>query len=49
MHLDVIVDDVDEAETAVLELGPTRTERQPGETFRVFLDPAEHPLCVCTE
>jgi hypothetical protein len=49
MHLDVMVDDLDEAETAVLGLGATKAEHQPGDTFRVFLDPAGHPFCVCTE
>jgi hypothetical protein len=47
MHLDVIVDDLDEAEPEVLALGATRAEHQPGETFRVFLDPAGHPFCLC--
>lgn len=47
MHLDVIVDDLDEAEAAVLELGATKHAHQPGETFRVFLDPAGHPFCLC--
>jgi hypothetical protein len=49
MHLDVVVDDLDAAEKAVLELGATRHEQQPGETFRVFLDPAGHPFCLCVE
>ncbi|HET8617195.1 MAG TPA: VOC family protein [Actinomycetales bacterium] len=47
MHLDVVVDDLDEGERAVLELGATKAEHQPGETFRVFLDPAGHPFCLC--
>jgi predicted enzyme related to lactoylglutathione lyase len=47
MHLDVVVDDLDEGERAVLALGATRHEHQPGETFRVFLDPAGHPFCLC--
>ena len=47
MHLDVIVDDLDAAEAAVLELGATKHETQPGTTFRVFLDPAGHPFCLC--
>lgn len=47
MHLDVIVDDLDEAETATIALGATKHEHQPGETFRVFLDPAGHPFCLC--
>ena len=47
MHLDLVVDDLDAAEATVLELGGTRHEHQPGETFRVFLDPAGHPFCLC--
>ena len=47
MHLDVVVDDLDTAEAAVLELGATRHPHQPGTTFRVFLDPAGHPFCLC--
>jgi hypothetical protein len=49
LHLDVMVDDLDEAETAVLGLGATKHEHQPGTTFRVFLDPAGHPFCTCVE
>jgi predicted enzyme related to lactoylglutathione lyase len=47
MHLDVVVDDLDEAEQAVVALGATKHEHQPGTTFRVFLDPAGHPFCLC--
>jgi hypothetical protein len=47
VHLDVEVDDLDEAEAAVLELGATKHEHQPGTTFRVFLDPVGHPFCLC--
>jgi len=46
MHLDVIVDDLDAAEAAVLALGAVKHEHQPGTTFRVFLDPAGHPFCL---
>lgn len=49
MHIDVVVDDLDVAEAAVLELGATKHEYQPGTTFRVFLDPAGHPFCLCRE
>jgi hypothetical protein len=49
MHLDVIVDDLDRAETAVVELGATRAEFQPGTSFRVLLDPAGHPFCLCVD
>ena len=47
MHIDVVVEDLDAAEAAVLELGATKHETQPGTTFRVFLDPAGHPFCLC--
>jgi predicted enzyme related to lactoylglutathione lyase len=47
LHLDVVVDDLDAAEPQVLALGATLAEHQPGDTFRVFLDPAGHPFCLC--
>jgi hypothetical protein len=47
MHLDVDVDDLDAAEEATLALGAIKVGFQPGETFRVFLDPAGHPFCLC--
>jgi predicted enzyme related to lactoylglutathione lyase len=47
MHLDVDVDDLDDGEAAVLELGARKHDHQPGTTFRVFLDPAGHPFCLC--
>jgi predicted enzyme related to lactoylglutathione lyase len=47
MHLDVMVEDLDAGEAAVLDLGATKAEYQPGTTFRVFLDPAGHPFCLC--
>nr|WP_218922106.1 VOC family protein [Kibdelosporangium phytohabitans] len=47
MHLDVIVDDLDAAEAAVIDLGATKHPDQPGTTYRVFLDPAGHPICLC--
>ncbi len=51
LHLDVTVDDIDEAELAVLAIGATKPEVQPGEadgdTFRVYLDPVGHPFCLC--
>jgi len=47
MHLDVVVDDLDEATSAVLGLGARQADEQPGTTFRVFLDPAGHPFCLC--
>jgi catechol 2,3-dioxygenase-like lactoylglutathione lyase family enzyme len=47
MHLDLDVTDLDAAEEAVLALGARKHEHQPGKTFRVFLDPAGHPFCLC--
>ncbi len=47
MHLDMLVDDLDAAEAAVIELGAARHPHQPGTSFRVFLDPAGHPFCIC--
>jgi predicted enzyme related to lactoylglutathione lyase len=49
MHIDVMVDDLDAGEAAVLQLGATKHEYQPGTTFRVFLDPAGHPFCLCVD
>lgn len=49
MHIDVMVDDLDVGEKAVLDLGATRHDHQPGTTFRVFLDPAGHPFCLCID
>jgi predicted enzyme related to lactoylglutathione lyase len=49
MHIDVMVDDLDAAEAAVIELGATKHDHQPGTTFRVFLDPAGHPFCLCVD
>ncbi|HEX6445851.1 MAG TPA: VOC family protein [Streptosporangiales bacterium] len=49
MHLDVMVRDLDEGEAEVLEIGATKADHQPGKTFRVFLDPAGHPFCLCVD
>lgn len=46
-HLDFYVPDLDEGEAAVLALGATKHDSQPGESFRVYLDPAGHPFCLC--
>jgi catechol 2,3-dioxygenase-like lactoylglutathione lyase family enzyme len=50
-HLDLTVDDVDAVEAEVLALGATKHAVQPGQatgdTFRVYLDPAGHPFCLC--
>jgi predicted enzyme related to lactoylglutathione lyase len=49
MHLDMLVDDLDAAEAAVIELGATKHSDQPGTSYRVFVDPAGHPFCLCLE
>jgi catechol-2,3-dioxygenase len=47
VHIDVRVDDVDEAERQVLALGATRVVGATEDnTFRVFRDPAGHPFCL---
>ncbi len=48
-HLDFDVPDLDAAETEVLALGARKTEYQPGTDFRVYLDPAGHPFCLCLD
>jgi predicted enzyme related to lactoylglutathione lyase len=49
MHIDVEVDDIDAAEPEVLAIGATLHDEQPSVDggFRVFLDPAGHPFCLC--
>jgi len=49
MHFDVVVEDLDAAEAAVLKLGAAKSAHQPGTDFRVFLDPAGHPFCLCQD
>jgi Glyoxalase-like domain len=47
LHLDFDVDDLDAGEAHALKLGATKAEYQPGTSFRVYLDPAGHPFCLC--
>ena len=47
LHLDFYLDDLDAGEAAVLAAGAVKAKEQPGTTFRVFLDPAGHPFCLC--
>jgi catechol 2,3-dioxygenase-like lactoylglutathione lyase family enzyme len=44
-HLDVMVDDVEEAEPKALALGAKRLPGE-GDDFRVYADPAGHPFCL---
>ncbi|GGX61547.1 VOC family protein [Streptomyces minutiscleroticus] len=47
-HLDLVVDDLDTAEKAVLALGATVLDAADRErSFRVYADPAGHPFCLC--
>jgi hypothetical protein len=41
------VPDLDAAEAQVLAIGARKHEHQPGTSFRVYLDPAGHPFCLC--
>ena len=45
-HLDLAVEDLEAAEARALELGATLADPQPGETWRVLLDPSGHPFCL---
>ena len=46
MHLDIEVDDLDEAVAHAISVGATEAEYQPQKTVRVMLDPAGHPFCL---
>jgi len=46
VHLDFDVPDLDAAEAQVLALGARKHQVQPGQRFRVYLDPAGHPFCL---
>ena len=49
LHLDFVVDDIDEAEAHLCSMGARRAELQPGgNRFRVLIDPAGHPFCLAT-
>jgi catechol 2,3-dioxygenase-like lactoylglutathione lyase family enzyme len=45
-HIDFDVADLDDGEAKVLAIGARKADVQPGEYFRVFLDPAGHPFCL---
>ncbi|MEU9110673.1 VOC family protein [Streptomyces sp. NPDC048483] len=47
LHLCFAVDDLNEAETRLLELGAGKPDHQPHEErWRVLTDPAGHPFCL---
>ena len=45
-HFDLACADIAAAERRCVELGATVPDHQPGETWRVLLDPAGHPFCL---
>jgi catechol 2,3-dioxygenase-like lactoylglutathione lyase family enzyme len=45
-HLDLACDDVATLEARAIELGAALADPQPGDTWRVLLDPAGHPFCL---
>jgi catechol 2,3-dioxygenase-like lactoylglutathione lyase family enzyme len=46
MHLDIEVDDLEEAVAHAVEAGAELASYQPQEKVRVMLDPAGHPFCL---
>ena len=46
MHLDIEVDDLEEAVAYAVGIGAELAAYQPQETVRVMLDPAGHPFCL---
>jgi len=47
MHLDIGVDDLDEAVAWALQAGASLAEDQPQEHVRVMFDPHGNPFCLC--
>lgn len=45
-HFDLAVEDLQEAEQRLVDLGARVPDEQPGETWRVLLDPSGHPFCL---
>jgi len=46
MHLEIQVDDLDQAVTHAVSVGAEVAAHQPQPTVRVLLDPAGHPFCL---
>jgi catechol 2,3-dioxygenase-like lactoylglutathione lyase family enzyme len=46
MHLDIEVDDLEEAVAYAVSVGAEEASYQPQKTVRVMLDPAGHPFCL---
>jgi len=50
LHLDLAVDDLDQAEERAISLGAVRAAAQPApDRYLVLLDPAGHPFCLSTQ
>ena len=52
IHLDLWVEDIDEAHRDVMALGakllqPAEGDRDEPDNFQVYADPAGHPFCLC--
>jgi hypothetical protein len=45
VHLDILVDDLDEAGSYATSVGAELASYQPQDDVRVYLDPAGHPFC----
>jgi len=46
VHLDIQVEDLDEAGAHAEKAGATKAAFQPQDDVRVYLDPAGHPFCL---
>lgn len=46
VHLDIAVEDVEEAVACARDAGGTLADYQPQDDVRVMLDPAGHPFCL---
>ena len=46
LHLDIEVDDLEQAVAHAVEVGAEQAEFQPQTNVRVMLDPAGHPFCL---
>jgi hypothetical protein len=45
-HIDVMVEDIEQAEAEALKIGASRLPHQ-GPDYRVYADPVGHPFCLC--
>lgn len=49
-HIDLDVEDLEDAESRAMSLGAVRARSQPDpDTYLVLLDPAGHPFCLTTQ